>query len=97
MSSNTPNTSTPDRAVARAVVDLARDRVVDHLRAERRAGRTVVTLVELSQATALDPRTVEAVMELLADDSKYAVRRSVTDPLRWYLRADEVRTRRSRC
>lgn len=93
MSSNTPNTSTPDRAVTRAVVDLARDRVVDYLRAERRAGRTVVTLVDLSQATALDPRTVEAVMELLAGDPGHAVRRSATDPLRWYLRAVEAGSR----
>lgn len=82
MSSNTAN---PDPTVAEAVVDLARDRLVEHLRTERRAGRTVVTLVELSQATSLDPRTVEAVMERLECDPERTVRRSVADPLRWYL------------
>lgn len=82
MSSNSTN---PDRAVVGAVVDLARDRVTDHLRAERRAGRTVVTLVGLSQATSLDPRTVEAVMALLDSDPERTVRQSATDPLRWYL------------
>ena len=79
-------TSNPDRALAGAVVDLARERVADHLREERRAGRTVVTLVELSQATALDPHTAEAAMESLADDPDRAVRRSTADPHRWYLR-----------
>jgi hypothetical protein len=47
---------------------------------------TVVTLVELSQATALDPHTAETVMESLADDPDRAVRQSTADPLRWYLR-----------
>ena len=82
MSSNATNA---DRAVAEAVVDLARDRLTEQLRTERRAGRTVVTLVELSQATSLDPRTVEAVMARLERDPERTVRRSVTDPLRWYL------------
>ena len=72
-------------AVGAAVVDLARERVVEHLHTERRAGRTVLTLVELSRATALDPRTVEAVMERLVDDPERRVERSPTDPLRWYL------------
>jgi hypothetical protein len=76
----------PNRSVAGAVSDHAQERVADHLRAERRAGRTVVTLVELSQATALDPHTAEAVMESLADAPDRAVRRSTADPLRWYLR-----------
>ena len=71
--------------VGAAVVDLARERVTEHLRTERRAGRRVLTLVELSQATALDPRTVEAVMERLVDDPERRVERSPTDPLRWYL------------
>jgi hypothetical protein len=85
MSSNTPNPKNQNRPVVAAVVDLARDRLTDHLRAERRAGRTVLTLVEVSQVTALDPRTVEAVMERLVEDPEYPVRRSTTDPHRWYL------------
>jgi hypothetical protein len=79
--------SDPKHTIAAAVADLARERVTDHLREERRAGRTVVTLVELTQATSLDPRTAEAVMERLAGDPDRAVRRSTADPLRWYLRA----------
>ena len=64
----------------------ATDTVLEHLRAERRAGRTVLTLVELSQATALDPGTAESVMDGLVADPERGVRRSTADPTRWHLR-----------
>jgi hypothetical protein len=74
-----------DTDTSAAAADPARDRLAEHLDAERRAGRTVLTLVELSRATSLDPRTVERVMERLAADPRSGVRRSPAARLRWYL------------
>ena len=65
---------------------LARERVLEYLRTERDAGRSVVTLVEVTEDTALDPGTVEAVMNQLETDVDAPVRRATADQLRWHIR-----------
>lgn len=70
----------------KAIDNLARKRVLEHLRVARRGGRSVVTLVDISEETALDPETVETVMTQLEAESDAAVRRATADQLRWHIR-----------
>lgn len=69
-----------------AIGDLARSRVLEYVQTERKAGRSVVTLVDLTEETALAPGTVEAVMTQLEADVEVPVRRATTDQLRWHIR-----------
>ena len=73
-------------AVERAIDDLARDRVLEYISIARRGGRSVITLVDVSEETALDPGTVEAVMAQLESGSDAPVRRAAADQLRWHIR-----------
>lgn len=72
--------------VEKAIDNLARKRVQEYLRVERRGGRAVVTLVDISQETALDPETVEAVMKQFEIETDAPVRRATADQLRWHIR-----------
>ena len=72
--------------VEAAIGNLARNRVLEYLRAERRGGRSVVTLVDISEETAIDPEAVESVMIQLEDMTDTPVRRASTDQLRWHIR-----------
>ena len=73
-------------AVERAIDDLARDRVLEYLRIVSRNGQSVVTLVDVSEETALDPGTVEAVMAQLESGPDSPVRQAAADQLRWHIR-----------
>lgn len=72
--------------VEKAIDNLARNRVLEYLRVVRRGGRSVVTLVDISEETALDPGTVEAVMSQLETEPEASVRRATADQLRWHVR-----------
>ena len=72
--------------VEKAIDNLARNRVLEYLRVVRRGGRSVVTLVDISEETALDPGTVEAVMSQLETEPEASVRRATADQLRWHIR-----------
>lgn len=72
--------------VEKAIDNLARKRVLEYLRTVRRGGRSVVTLVDISEETALDPDTVEAVMVQLENEPDASVRRATVDQLRWHVR-----------
>jgi hypothetical protein len=69
-----------------AISNLARTRVVEYIRGQRRGGRSVVTLVDVSEETALDPETVEVVMRQLERSADAPVRRATTDQIRWHIR-----------
>jgi len=69
-----------------AIDTLAKERVLEYLRAERRGGRSVVTLVDISEETALNPGTVEAVMTQFENRTDAPVKRATTDQLRWHIR-----------
>lgn len=73
-------------AVEKAIDDLARDRVLEYISIACRGGRSVITLVDISEETALDPGTVEAVMAQLESGSDAPVRRATADQLRWHIR-----------
>jgi len=73
-------------AVETAINDLARDRVLEYIRTERRTGRSVVTLVDVSEETALAPGTVEAVMTQFEMEADAPVRRAAADQLCWHIR-----------
>jgi hypothetical protein len=70
----------------KAIDNLARKRVLEYLRVARRDGRSVVTLVDISEETALDPETVETVMTQLETEPDVVVRRATADQLRWHVR-----------
>ena len=72
--------------VEKAIDNLARKRVLEYLRTARRGGRFVVTLVDVSEETALDPDTVETVMAQLENEPDASVRRATADQLRWHIR-----------
>lgn len=72
--------------VEKAIDNLARKRVPEYLRTVRRGGRSVVTLVDISEETTLDPDTVEAVMFELEAEPDAPVRRATADQLRWHIR-----------
>lgn len=76
----------PRSEVETAINDLARDRVLEYILSERQAGRSVVTLVDVTEETALAPGTVEAVMTQLETDTETPVRRATADQLRWHIR-----------
>ena len=69
-----------------AIGNLARNRVLEYIRVQRRGGRSVITLVDVSEETALDPETVEAVMTQLERSADAPVRRATADQLRWHIR-----------
>jgi hypothetical protein len=69
-----------------AISNLARTRVVEYIRGQRRGGRSVVTLVDVSEETALDPETVEVVMRQLERSADAPVRRATADQIRWHIR-----------
>jgi hypothetical protein len=46
----------------------------------------VVTLVDVSEETALDPETVEVVMRQLERSADAPVRRATADQIRWHIR-----------
>ncbi|MEF8826254.1 MAG: hypothetical protein V5A27_07935 [Halapricum sp.] len=75
-----------ESAVGTGINELARDRVIEYIQTELRAGRSVVTLVDVSEETALAPGTVEAVMTQLETDVDVPVRRATADQLRWHIR-----------
>lgn len=68
------------------ISDLARNRVLEYLQTERQAVRSVVTLVDVTEETALAPEAVEAVMMQLEKDVEVPVRRATADQLRWHIR-----------
>lgn len=76
----------PRSEVETAINDLARDRVLEYILSERQAGRSVITLVDVTEETALAPGTVEAVMTQLETDTETPVRRATADQLRWHIR-----------
>jgi DNA-binding MarR family transcriptional regulator len=69
-----------------AIGNLARTRVLEYIRVQRRGGRSVVTLVDIAEETALDPETVEAVMRQLERSADVPVRRATADQIRWHIR-----------
>jgi hypothetical protein len=73
-------------AVEQAIDDLARDRILEYISIARRGGRSVLTLVDISEETALDPGTVESVMTQLENGPDAPVRRATADQLRWHIR-----------
>lgn len=72
--------------IEKAIDNLAQRRVHEFLRVSRRSGRSVVTLVDISEETALDPDTVDAVMTQLEAEPDAPVRRATADQLRWHIR-----------
>jgi hypothetical protein len=73
-------------AVEQAIDDLARDRVLEYISIARKGGQSVVTLVDISEETALDPGTVESVLIQLENGPDAPVRRATADQLRWHIR-----------
>lgn len=69
----------------RGIVLAAYHRVADHLDKRITRGERVVTLAELSEATALDPGTAESVMNELVGDRDGECRRVRSGETRWYL------------
>lgn len=76
----------PRSEVEKAIDTLAQDRIREFLSTERRGGRSVVTLVDVSEETALTPETVEAVMTHFEASADVRVRRAAADQLRWHIR-----------
>jgi hypothetical protein len=76
----------PQSEVEAAINPLALDRVIESILSARQAGRSVVTLVDVTEETALAPGTVEAVMTQLETDAETPVRRATADQLRWHIR-----------
>lgn len=70
----------------RTIAQLARDRVATQPERELDKGQAVITLTELSEATALDPTTAEAVMVNLAEAEEFSIRRCLGGEIRWVIR-----------
>lgn len=70
--------------VETAINHLARDRVLKYILSQ--AGWSVVTLVDVTEETALVPGMVKAVMTQLEIDAEMLVRRATADQLRWHIR-----------
>ena len=71
------------RPVQRGIEEVAIGRVLEFLHQQHRNGRRVFTLFELSEATAIDPPTVEDVMRLLEDTGPYEVEPIEFGEIRW--------------
>lgn len=69
--------------VSRTIAQIACDRVASHLERELDRGQAVITLAELSEETALNPTTAEAVMERLEDSDQFSIRRCGGGEIRW--------------
>lgn len=59
--------------VGRSIERLATQRVLDHIHAEKKRGRSIYTLTEIAEATGLDPTTAVQVMGQLEDGGPYTV------------------------
>ena len=59
--------------IHQSIEQAAISRVLDHLHREREKGIAIIPLVELSEATAIDPATAEAVMRRLEQTGPFDV------------------------
>lgn len=69
--------------VRRGIEQAAVSRVLDYLHRERQKGLAIVPLVELAEATAIDPTTAEAVMRRLEGTGPFDVEPLEHGEIRW--------------
>lgn len=69
--------------VRRGIEQAAISRVLDYLHREREKGLAIVPLVELSEATAIDPTTAESVMRRLERTGPFDVEPLEYGEIRW--------------
>jgi hypothetical protein len=69
--------------VRRSIEEQAISRVLEYLHWTRRDGRRIFPLTELSEATAIDPETVEAVMRELETTGPFDVTELAHGEIRW--------------
>lgn len=69
--------------VRRGIEEAAISRVLDYLHRERRKGLAIVPLVELSEATSIDPETAESVMRRLEQVGPFDVEPLEYGEIRW--------------
>lgn len=71
------------QSVRRGIEQTATSRVLEHLHREYRNGSRVFPLMELSEATAIDPGTVESVMGQLEETGPFDVQLLDHGEIRW--------------
>lgn len=71
------------RRVRRGIEQAAISRVLDYLHRERKKGFVIVPLVELSEATSIDPETAESVMRRLERTGPFDVEALNHGEIRW--------------
>lgn len=69
--------------VRRGIEEAAIGRVLEHLHKQHRDGRRIFCLLEVSEATAIDPPTVEDVMRTLEETGPYDVEPLGYGEIRW--------------
>ena len=69
--------------VRRGIEHAAISRVLDYLHRERKKGFVIVPLVELSEATWIDPTTAESVMRRLERTGPFDVEPLEHGEIRW--------------
>ena len=69
--------------VRRGIEEAAIGRVLEIIHQQHRNGRRIFTLLELAEATAIDPPTVEDVMQTLEDTGPYDVEPLGFGEIRW--------------
>ncbi|QLD90386.1 hypothetical protein HWV07_15620 [Natronomonas salina] len=71
------------RPVQRGIEQAAISRVLEYLHREHEKGLVIIPLVELSEATAIDPETAEAVMRRLEQTGPFDVEPIEYGEIRW--------------
>lgn len=71
------------QSTRRGIEEAAIGRVLEYIHPQHRNGRPIFTLMELSEATAIDPPTVEDVMRTLEDTGPYDVKSLGFGEIRW--------------
>lgn len=69
--------------VRRGIEQAAFSRVIDYLHQERKKGRPIVPLIELSEATSIDPGTAETVMRRPEKTGPFDVEPLEYGEIRW--------------
>lgn len=71
------------QSVRRSIEEAAIGRVLEHLHNQHRDGRRVFPLMEIAEATAIDPSTANEVMRTLEDIGPYDVEPLAHGEIRW--------------
>ena len=72
-----------ERPVHVGIEQAAISRVLEYLHREHEKGLAIIPLVELSEATSIDPETAEAVMRRLEQTGPYNVEPIEYGEIRW--------------